>query len=424
MGTMFGPSARFERPVYGLERVWLVADALAHELGDPPFVNQQVVECGEGGSLAPEHLGAAVAGAGAAWAGLTARLSGMGRWTRWTHGEGAPSLGFRVEAGARWDGTGPDGAPWLLDRLDPSVGPLAEVVYLPVCADGVARIVVRTHHAMVDGRAAGAFTADVFRVLRGQAPLGAVEGPSDVSLAGAAAPEVAPDATPVLRPVRGCAPTWRRVSWQGPTRELLPRVLLALARASEEGGDARWRFSVPADLRVTHELARMTQGASFRGDAGGPALCANLTGLLRVELHPDEPIARLRARLDAARAAAGAPVHAAHALRDVPLSVLGWFGRRGAEALVSTGRSEVSATVSNLGRADLPSLSCPGWASTRTWWIPPGSRGNACFVSLSGGPAGIELVACAPVPAEALARYLSRVTAVLDGEDSLSPERA
>ena len=401
---MSSETPRFDRSVHGLERVWLAADRMAREGGDPPFVNQQVVEGASTSALTTDRLAAAMARAAAAWPGLAARLLGGGRWSRWTTVRGTARPGLRVVDGTRWDGGGPKGAPWLRDPLDPVRGPLAEVIHAPRCSDGLPRLVIRTHHAIVDGRAAGAFSADLFRVLRGEEPRGAVPGPSDLSLAGASSPNAPSDATPVLSPEPGCGPTWQRVTWNGPTRDLLPRVLLALAGAAEAREGARWRFSVPADLRVTQDTA-VPNGMA----------CANLTGLIRVDLFPDDTFSALRARIDAGRERAGAPLHAAHAVRDVPLPVLAWFGRRGAESLLTHRRSEASATVSNLGRADLEALACPGWTSARTWWIPPGSRGNACFVSLSGGPRGVELVASAPVPEDALARYLSRVLAVLDG---------
>ncbi len=412
----------FDRPVHGLERVWLVADALAGTWGDPPFVNQQVVEGDVGTALTSDRLSVAVARAAAGWPGLGAHLRGGGRWSRWRATSVAPLPGFRVVDGTAWDGRGPGGAPWLLHRLDPTRGPLAEVLHVPVCADGVPRIVVRTHHAMVDGRAAGAFTADLFRVLRGEEPCGAGSGPFDLSLAGTPSAAPAADATPVLRPTVGCSPTWQRLTWVGSTHEILPRVLLALARASDAPDGARWRFSVPTDLRLQlHSVSEApsdtpTSGPRVQIGVDTRHSCANLTGLLRVELGRGDTSSIVRARIEASRREAGSPLHAAHALRDVPLALLGWFGQRGAEALTAEGRSEASATVSNLGRADLDALGCPGWRSTRSWWIPPGSRGSVCFVSLAGSPSGLELVASAPVSVAALARYLSRVGAALDGD--------
>ncbi|MFZ5478070.1 MAG: hypothetical protein ACOZNI_14945 [Myxococcota bacterium] len=350
------------RPLFGLERVWLVADRLW-----PPFVNQQVLE----GDAAPDagRWRAALAALDPAWPAARARLHGALGAARWVADGPSPAL---VEVdGDGWDARGP--APFLARPLDPFAGPIAEVLLV---RGDPPRVVLRTHHAAFDGRAAGRWAADLAAALDGR-PLagGALAGPLDVDVAPAVPPSPEPPRdrlAPTGAPTSAARETtWRRVTAPGPARDVLARALAALAGAA----GTPVRVSIPVDLR------------GERRDLTG-----NHTGFVHLEPPAGEPA---RAALDAALAggAAGGPVHAAHRLRWLPLGLMEAAGRTVADDLLARGRCTVSATVSNLGRQ--PVFAGGGFRAARSFWIPPG--GSPLFVTLSGHAEGIEVCGSAPV---------------------------
>ena len=366
------------RVLSGTERAWLVADALC-----PPFVNQQLIE--GTGDLSLPQLRRAVRRAALASPGVCVRLRGRLQGSRWLADGPAPPVSV-IETD--WDGQGDEGAPFLRRPLDPWRGPTAEVLVLR----GVrTRLVVRTHHASCDGRGAGLFTADLFRALRGEAPLGSTAGPlTDAALAR----ELLGSAPPAEQPSsRWRAPTggtggdlrlqvaWRRRRVRGSGRGLLPRALRALWRASLQHGEAPLRVGIPVDLRRHRPGVRSA---------------ANLTGIAHVELDDRgvEPAA-LRAAVEAPETAQLAL--AAEPLRGVPLWLMRAEGRRHARRALRTGQFATSATISNLGRQDLGALSGGGFVAQRSVWIPPGQPSLPLFLTLSGDSEGFDILASAPV---------------------------
>lgn len=375
-----------------MERLWLVADRLS-----PPFVNQLVLE-GEG-TLDVDALRSAVATL-SAWPVASARLSGSLQRARWLPG-GAP-LRLRAVDGGGWDGRSGEGAPFLRDPLPVRTGPLCELL---VVSGPEPRLVLRTHHAFMDGRGTLELAAALFAAARGESPDPLVlEGTTDADLARAIGGEAEET------PARNCAPplerkgaaeglVWRRVTADLDARGIVPR--LAWALAEEADPTRRCRVDVPVDLRRHAPELRST---------------ANLTGLLRLSADSHrgrpEPIARLAAELGrrlGRREEAGLPL-TVRALRRVPLSLLESAVRRGSaepEALYGA-----TATLSNVGRLDLPALSGAGFEARAGFFVPPGSRQLPLFVALTGGPRGVEI--CATMPAvfggeDALAALLDRL---------------
>ena len=175
-----------------------MADRLA-----PPFVNQ----------ARARRLGMARPGTGAGRgqsrggpdAGVCLRRRGwLGEC------DGSPPA-FHRSSASTTDASGmaprPPGASFLERRMDPVRGPVCEVVLVKGSSDGVDRVVIRTHHAALDGRGAGLFAADLFAVLRGEEPEGAKAGPfTDVDLARMAEVPARKDPPPDR-----ASPTGRRV---------------------------------------------------------------------------------------------------------------------------------------------------------------------------------------------------------------------
>ena len=370
------------RPLTGTERVWLVADRLL-----PPFVNQLVVE-GDG-ALDVGALRAAVASASAVHPGARLALRGWLRGARWVAQDAPPPV-VAVDGGG-WDGTGPDGAPFLMRPLPPREGPTVELL---VVSGDPPRLVVRSHHAVMDGRGTWLFVEDCLRALRGEAPVGAPLDPvRDVDLARGTG------AVPLPRPGfdrvaptglagAGAGARWRRVRYNGEPRGLLARLGVALWRASRRWTDGPLRLQVPVDLR------RHTPELRWTG---------NLTGMVTAELDPlmatPDPAAALRARLAEASAGpeAAATIVASEVLRGFPLWLMGLVGRRDTARELRTGEYLASAVFSNLGRQDLAALAAPGFQPRHAFWIPPAGVSLPLFLAASGDPEGVDLVAAMPV---------------------------
>ncbi len=372
------------RRISGLERVWLAA----RQVG-PPFANQLVLE-GTGSPRPPDGWGALLESLAEAQPGCRMRLRGMLGGTRWAAGGPLPRV---IELdGDAWDGKGPAGAPFLDAPIDPSRGPLYEIVLL---SGEPSRIVLRTLNAATDGAGMLLFARGVFALLRGEAPPTALAGPTnDEDLAAtlgvqASAPPPHDAAAPTGEASgTGVGCTWARVRL--PTTDaVVPRIAIALARAATNtaGGRCIVRVDVPVDLR---RWAPQLQSS------------ANLTGWMQLPIHlhlgADDPIEAVRyvMRDGLQRKAAAAHVLGAGFARKLPLPVLAWMGRKLATDSLRDGRYGTSAVISHLGRIDTADFSGGGFAAKRAFFVPPGSPGQPVFVTTVAGPEGLELCLALP----------------------------
>ena len=354
------PPLHDSRPLFGVERVWLAADR-----SGPPFVNQFVVELD--GEVDPMALEAAIATVLPAWPAARARLTGWLASARWT-ADGAPP---RVRAASDDESV----------RLDPHTGPIVEWVFGPA-PDGGTRLVLRTHHAAFDGRAAWALAEDLGAALRGEPIRGAAFATVVEPPGGKVTPEPPADARLPTGASSGATGTaWERFTLPTAGAGVLPRVLVALAVAA--GGTLR--LSVPVDLRPL--LPASEQRAA-----------ANLTGFVTVTVAPDDDVRGLAEHLRELRAGTGAlnVLRTADSVRGVPLWLMSWVARRGAAEAARRGKSTASGVVSNLGRLDAHVFDHPGCSGRACFWIPPTNPGTPLFVTLTGHSYGLEVVVGMP----------------------------
>ena len=382
------------RRVSGLERIWLAADRIS-----PPFVNQLVLE--GRGHLSTAALQAAVHEAAEANPGLRAGVEGIVGAGWWTD---CSTVSVHQVDGTAWGGMDGQGASFLERRLS-ARGPTAEVLLV----DGdVPRVVIRTHHAIADGRGTWAFAEDVFSCLRGEPAVGAEASTRDIDIArrlgGQRESEPPPDRASPLGPCEtpGLGTHWERVRLEVPPRPVLPRLLFALRAAAASN---HLRLGVSVDLRRHASDLRTT---------------SNLTGIVRLELDNLESWQCIDEALRAALAEQRelGIVAASEPLRWLPLAWMERIGRRHALRSQATNQWPVSMTVSNLGRQPVERLCAPTWDTRHAWWIPPGSPGQPLFVAVSGDASGIDLVATCPSPLRAaLAPFLQQVGVVLTTTD-------
>lgn len=371
------------RRLSGIDRLWLVADRQ-----HPPFVNQMVLE-GEGYPVPPRPWSEISTSIAEAQPSVRARLHGWLARSRWAADGPIPPV--RELEAPGWLGQGPEGAPFLAASLNPSTGPTCEIL---VVKGPLTWVIIRTHHALMDGQGTLLMARAFFAALRGQELPRAELGPmNDAMLMRSlgVAPEqmlptdsVAPQGSPDGVEMRV---TWIRRRVEGRFSALLPRIALALARWHPLPEGRTFRIAVPVDLR------RYAPGLSSS---------ANLTGLLRLDvaehLRAADPLQSLTQALNEglARRDAGGSSVAAEFARFLPISFMGRIARWGSRQALRLGTFGPAATLSNLGKLAMEEFSGAGFSARRCFFVPPGNPGLPVFLAISGDATGVEL--CATVP--------------------------
>jgi hypothetical protein len=299
----------YSRKISPIERLSLTANEIYH---------YNVVGIVEGiGALDPQVLQLAVDKAAAANPGIRVRLRGWLGWARWVDSGTAPKV--RVLPQSDWDGNSEIGASFLEERLDAlRGGPVADVLVVPG-ADGRTRYVFRNLHGAIDGRGAMHWTMDVFRILRGELPIGSHSAVTDVQVQERYADKIVPDASPDVSAISVVAPgelggeplhfIWRRIIIDRNVGQILPKTAVFLAEYARRREPGDVAFTIPVDYRGlrTQELS-----------------VGNLTGYLRLIVRdgatPRSLMSDLRAQIETF--ADCRPVAGAQVMRWLPFSSL------------------------------------------------------------------------------------------------------
>ncbi|TQF65972.1 non-ribosomal peptide synthetase [Rhodococcus spelaei] len=335
----------FTRPVSPTERLYLAMQTLA-----PPFAIQLLVE----GVGAIAELDLAVAVAGAAQACPGARL--VRRGDDWVDSGVAPPVHVISDAGLSGDSL--DDHPLLTRPLDPVDGPTCEVLLLPGSPNTV---VFRAFHGVMDGKGVHLWATEVFRLLRGERPVGAREAVADHTLV----ERLGGGGKPTVMIPRSRSPLGRTKSVSGEPEFLWRRRTVgstspaAVARIAEVitaavGG--RTRIMVPVDLRRHDRDLRSTANLSlplFLDSVPGDGWQRIHAGLLRGMVESRE-LAEMNNG----------------GLQRMPTAAARAIIRAGMFLGARTGNNLVSAIVSHTGTTDLGELSCRGFAATRVSGLP------------------------------------------------------
>jgi hypothetical protein len=398
----------YRRALSPTERVWITADALC-----PPFTNALVLE--GRGQLDLEAWTSAVTAAADANPGAQVVLRGVLGWSRWEDSGVAPPV--RAVTAPDWDGRGPFGAPFLREPLPVKSGPTCAVWLVQ---GDPAYVVIRSHHATMDGRGTQHFALEILRALRGDALLGSPSTITDLDLGrlgGQKRPHPPEDCiAPTGRHDGGRAETtWIRHSL-ALTRpsQFLPRVAWILARearrhAGPGGGEVR--FDVPVDMRPR---AGAASGEPVRSTG-------NLTGWLKLRVPEDATPESLATAMktELAQGRDGDVVVSIAGLRWVPLGLMRRFGAARSAENNRESRYGVSGILSNLGPMPLEGLSGAGFVADKAWLVPPSGHATALFATFSGHATGVEVLASMPTPLASGGR-LEALMATLDAELSRS----
>lgn len=379
------------RIVSNASRAWVAADSLW-----PPFANQAIIE-GEG-SIDRAELEKAVAIASEANPGSRLVLKGILGASTWKD-TGQPPV-VREANGSGWTGLGPEGAGFLQKRLPAGSGPCSEVVLIH---GSPLRIALRSHHGIMDGRGTLTWAEDIFRVLRGEEPLGADYLSIEEDLLNVTSTKTArslpkkylPPSGPPAHGLRGI--TWRRRLIKGPVNMLVPRIMLSLARQAWSHGDGNVRIGIPVDLRPRRDNFRST---------------SNLSNAIFIDISPGYSIEEvseiIQKKLDLRED--GVLTWEDRIVRHVPMRIIEQALLREARKGLSMGHFRTSAIVSNLGRIDLDLFACDTFKPDNLFMIPPASEILPAFIAVTGLKDTINI--CLGCPA-ALADN-SRIEMLLD----------
>lgn len=370
--------SRYRKPLATVERLWLATDMVS-----PPYANQVVIE--GRGVIDQGRLEAAIDKASGANPGSRLILKGALRGCYWLDSGVMPPL--RYLGDVAWDGRGSDGAPFLMERL-PYNGPTCEVLYLE--SAGATRLVFRSNHGAMDGMGTVYWAEDVFRVLRGEEPLGSPkESPSMVAFL-----RQFTDRTRSMPPINSIAPTgrargfqagtrWKRLTFTGSFTKVLGKVGWALAHSAWRYGSGPVMLAIPVDTRQRQPGLRTT---------------SNMSMALNVEVRPQdcpEDIARevkrqLAEKYDCMLFEGGSAVDLipiAFLGLGIRLITLGWHHK---------GTYSSTALLSNLGRMDRDNFRGAGFEADTVFLIPPRVDGIPCFVVLTGCAERLEVTVSLP----------------------------
>jgi len=372
----------FYRRLSPVERMYLVEDSAA----SAPLCHQWVLE-GEG-ELNEAAWRAAVRQAAEANPDARVRLAGRAKWLHWEDDGALPEV-CTVD-GSQWDGSSEAGAPWLWGPLPTDTGPVCKVFLMP---KPYPRVMIRMHHAAMDGRGLMQFIEEIFRCLRGEAPLGSNSIVTETELVRQADPERIPDP-----PINALSPfgaargedyqcTWRHLYVKCNPKRPMPRVIKTIADSAWScGGDGVVRIRVPADMR------RMLKDQISN---------ANLTGIMDFELSPSDTLDSIG---DKIRAGVADNLDMRRFPSNAKLSIAEWLPLslfKTTPAIIKRGHANnglyrYSATVSNLGRFNEAAHYGDGFIARRMWAMPIRYFLLPTFVALFGSADGFDITLGGP----------------------------
>jgi hypothetical protein len=367
---------RFRRPVSTVERIWLGIDSVT-----PPYVIQAVME-GHGG-VDFDHLRMAVAKASQANPGSRLILRGALKGTYWLDSGISPRV--RRVAGQAWDGYSSDNAPFLSDHL-PGNGPTCEVLLVE---GPTPRLVFRASHAVMDGRGLYTWAEDVFRVLRGQEPIGTSSTLTEAGIMSKITDKtrmaptnacIAP--TGSSRPSRPGA-TWRRLSFEGSFPNLLGKVGWALAQSAWQFRDGSVGLMIPVDLRSRQPGLRSTGNLSI-------ALYVDVTKDSTPASIAHEVKNQLDQKYDCMSFEGGTYID------YIPIKILGLSIQSRVKKSHRKGLYGTSAMISNLGRIDISKYCGGGFYTESTFGLPVPWNGFPVFIVLTGTKDRVDMIFSVP----------------------------
>lgn len=388
----------YKRTLSFNERFFLATDRIT-----PPFCNQMVYE-GDG-FFNEEKWKQALDIASNANPGSRVTLKGALFFSRWIDSGETPRL--RIVDGTDWDGNGDDGAPFLREHLDPFNGPSCEVVLIK---GSTPRVAFRSHHAVMDGRGTMHWAADIFRVLRGEEPLGSDSTLTDYRLAMRFTREGRyPPPHEFLAPTgkadnekRGV--TWKRKRLDGSFKNLLPQLAVLTAREARRHSSGKVRLAIPVDLRQRIPGLRST---------------GNLTNTIYIEVPENATAAYVSEEIS--MQVSGMYdcriYHREKLMNFVPLGIMTAELEKIIRLKHSAGLYHNSGIISNLGKLDMDMFSGGGFRASSWFAVPPCQEIVPFFMVLAGSGTFANLMVGMPRALAGngrLEEFIERISSGLD----------
>jgi hypothetical protein len=313
-------------------------------------------------------------------------LKGHLGFTRWDSEGAVPTV---REIAPGWDGYDFD-APFLFPPpIDIRKDPLGEVVLLQ---GPVPRVLMRVHHAVMDGVGALLLARDVFRLLRSEDPLGSNSNASEIDVWRAhnfgkrKMPSVSKDAITPFGSTHGrleTKPVWERRSLPQHGIRIIPKLALMLAERAWREGEGTFRIALFVNLR------------RHLGD--GQITLANCSGMILFEVErTDTEDTVTRKIFDKMRARAY--------LDMTPyVSVVHWLpaglfkpGLSTIQRQYQRGTFNASAYLTHIGSFSPDQYSYSDFRARRLIPIPPSDATAPLNLAICESDETVEIVATAP----------------------------
>lgn len=361
------------RPVSIASRIWIAAEAAY-----PPFAIQIVIE--GNGKIDRRLWEDAIKIASEANKGSRLVLRGHLWRARWEDSGKTP--GFTEVDGGGWNARSSEGADFIFKPFDLKTGPLADVV---VVHGEPIRIFFRAHHSIMDGRGIIVWVEDIFRVLRGEQPLGSDHLMIEDDLLNVtdekAYQPIAHRYIPPTGRAEGHEPgfIWRRVTVTGKYPQLLAQIMFLTAKAARLHEEGAVRFGVPVDLRSRMPRLRST---------------SNLTNAIFIEVPPDATVDRIAGEISqrVANKHDGQVTWEDKLIPYIPLKILTSILRKEEQRNCRTNQFRFSGLISNIGKLSLEPYSGGGFEATGYWCVPVYMGSVPLTVTVTGYNDKVDMV--------------------------------
>jgi hypothetical protein len=395
---MKGPDQTY-RPLSASTRLWLASDRVC-----PPCVNQPMYE--GTGTFDLKNWKEAVRIASEANRGSRIVLRGMFGSGRWVDSGITPTV--REVDGSRWDGMCSEGAPYLQSSFPVRTGPNCEVVLIQ---GNPARVAFRSHHAIMDGRGTMTWAEDIFRVLRGEKPLGAEFIMTENDLLnvqwGKRKKTLPHTYIPLTGKTEGSdtGPVWKRRTIMGKHPQLLARVMLLTAREARRHREGNVRIGIPVDLRYRREGLRST---------------SNLANAIYIDIDIDATVEQLATEIEkrVTNLYDGEITWEDKIARHIPI----WLGEKGIRMEGSrnqkSGHYRFSGFISNLGRVDVEKFSSEDFKAHTFYAVPLIAPMVPFMMTLSGAKDRSELMINTPKNMATGGRLEAAINNIVNGLNS------
>lgn len=364
---------KYARPMSATERFSLAINTL---------YRYNIVALAEGqGSISKADLQAAVDIAAEKNPGARVRLKSMLGFTKWVDSGIAPVV-HEIQA-PHWDCFSERGADFMEGSFDTQGGgPVCDLYLIPGESGkdtDTVRIVVRVLHAAMDARGLQHFVKDIFRVLRGEEPLGSTSTLTDYDVRikfkdKIQGQQVDMECMPILPPsprnTEKLTYVWRRAIVDKNIGSMLPKMAVFLAQHARKHSQGEVGFTIPVDLRGLREDIHTT---------------ANMTGYLRVKVEPDATAKSVMQQINQ-----GIKAHLDCIIPPIfkwvpwiPVSVLVKDMRKNLDVLLyAKNRVIPSGGIVSMGMFKPEDYSCPKFRATTCIGIP-GSVGKMNVVIMN-----------------------------------------